>query len=82
MNAVRNQKKVLVTTPTVDAKNCTHCHQHKPTADFYRQNTSHDGLRSWCKASLFSFSMLKLDSRARCVAERCQRLKLTDRGSR
>lgn len=49
MNAVRNQKKVLVTTPTVDAKTCTHCRQHKDACDFYRQNTSHDGLRSWCK---------------------------------
>ena len=49
MNAVRNQKKVLVTTPTVEAKTCTHCRQHKLACDFYRQNTSHDGLRSWCK---------------------------------
>lgn len=49
MNAVRNQRKVLVTTPTVDAKSCTRCRQHKPASEFYRQNTSHDGLRSWCK---------------------------------
>jgi hypothetical protein len=52
MNAVRNQKKVLVTTPTVDAKTCTHCRQHKDACDFYRQNTSHDGLRSWCKVRI------------------------------
>ena len=46
---MRNQRKVLVTTPTVDAKSCTRCRKHKPASEFYRQNTSHDGLRSWCK---------------------------------
>ena len=66
MNAVRNQKKVLVTTPTVDAKTCTHCRQHKDACDFYRQNTSHDGLRSWCKVRAHCSGSVSFGIHAAC----------------
>jgi hypothetical protein len=33
----------------MDAKTCRKCGISKPTADFYRQKTSSDGLGSYCK---------------------------------
>lgn len=33
----------------IDAKICRKCNTKKPAGEFYKQNGSSDGLRSWCK---------------------------------
>ncbi len=36
-------------TPTVAEKECTHCGQTKPAAEFNRDTSARDGLGSWCR---------------------------------
>lgn len=46
----RNRGRTPV--PTVTEKECTHCGQTKPAAEFWRNTATSDGLQSWCKGCL------------------------------